>query len=81
VMAFARFAEEHGLDPAAGSQCFFNKSRAFNANESVFRRKPAAKSHAELLEPAIVAAGEQRGIASRASAASSFSGSCHHCGA
>jgi hypothetical protein len=81
VMAFARFAEEHGLDAAAGTQRFFDQASAFDADEPILRREPAAKSHTELLEPAIVAAGEQRGIASRASAASGFSGSCHHCGA
>jgi hypothetical protein len=80
-MTFAGFAKEHGLDAAARPQRFFDEPRAFDADKSIRSREPAAKSHAELLEPAIVAAGEERGITSRASAASGFSGCGHHCGA
>jgi hypothetical protein len=81
MMTFARFAEEHGLDAAAGTERFFDEPGTFNADESILRREPAAKRHAELLEPAIVSASEQRGITSRASAASGFSRRGHHRGA
>src|SRR6266851_6992875 len=61
VMTFAGFAEEHGLNAATGAQRFFDEPDALNADETVFRRQAPAQSHAELLEPAIVAAGEERG--------------------
>jgi hypothetical protein len=80
VMALAGFAEEHGLNAAAGTQGFFDKAGAFDADESAFCGQAAAKSHAELLEPTIVAAGEERGIARGASVASGFSGRGHHRG-
>jgi hypothetical protein len=70
VMAFAGFAEEHGLNAATGTESFLDEPQALDAHEAVFRGQAAAQSHAELLEPAIVAAGEQRGLASRASATS-----------
>ena len=81
MMAFAGFAKEHSLDAAAGTQSLFNKPRTFNADESVFRGEAAAQSHAELLEPAIIAASEQRGIPSGASVTSGFSWRGHHRGA
>src|SRR5260370_38386345 len=59
VMAFAGFAEEHSLNAATGTQRFFDEPDALNADESVFRGQAAAQSHAELLEPAIVAAGKE----------------------
>src|SRR5260370_26030499 len=59
VMAFAGFAEEHGLNAATGAQRFFDEPDALNADETVFRRQAPAQSHAELLEPATVAAGEE----------------------
>src|SRR5882724_123216 len=80
VMAFAGFAEEHGLDAAAGAQRFFNEPGALDPNESIFRGEAAAESHAKLLEPAIVAACEERRLTNRASVASGFSGRGHHRG-
>src|SRR5438094_9893684 len=62
VMAFAGFAEEHRLNVAAGTQGLFDKPNALNADEAVFRGEPAAQSHAELLQPTIVTAGQQRGL-------------------
>src|SRR6266851_2463228 len=62
VVAFAGFAEEHGLNAAAGTQRFFDEPHTLDADEAVFRGKAAAQSHAELLEPAIVAAGKERGL-------------------
>jgi hypothetical protein len=80
VMTFAGFAEEHGLDAAAGAQGFFDEAGTFDADESAFGWQSAAQSHAEFLEPAIVAAGEQRGLTRGASVASGFSGRGHHRG-
>jgi hypothetical protein len=51
------------LDRTAGTQGFFDEARAFDAHEPALRGQPAAESHAELLEPAIVAAGKKRGLA------------------
>src|SRR6266478_6414724 len=74
VMAFTGFAEEHGLNAAAGTQRFFDEAHAFNANEAAFRGQAAAESHAELLEPAIVAACQERGRTFGASITSGFAG-------
>src|SRR5260370_13935030 len=60
AMAFAGFAEEHSLNGAAGTQGFFDQTNAFDADEAVFGGQAAAQSHAKLLEPAIVAAGQKR---------------------
>ncbi len=79
-MALAGFAEEHGLDAAAGTQRFFDEPDAFNADESVLCGQAAAESQAELFEPAIVAAGEERGVTRGPSVASGFSWRCHHRG-
>ena len=81
VMAFSGFAEKHRLDAAAGTQRFFDKAGSFNTDESILGREPPAKSDAEFLEPTIIAAGEQRVITGSSSAASGFSGCCHHRGA
>ena len=81
VMAFARFAEEYCLNVATGTQRFFDEPNALDANEAAFRRQAAAQSHAELLEPAIVAAGEECGFTSRASVTSSLARRCHYRGA
>jgi len=79
VMALAGFAEEPRADAAPGTKRFFDESHAFHANEAVFRRQTAAQSHAELLEPAIVAAGEERrAIHGRAVIASSFARCSHY---
>jgi hypothetical protein len=57
VMAFAGFAEEHGLNAAGGTQRFLDEADALDADEAVFRGQAAAQCHTELLEPAIIAAG------------------------
>jgi hypothetical protein len=80
VMAFTGFAEEHGLDAAAGTQRFFDKPGAFNADESVLCGQAAAESQAELFEPAIVTASKERGLTCGANIASGFSGRGHHRG-
>src|SRR5882672_10451264 len=78
VMAFAGFAEEHGLDGATRKQRFFDEAGSFDADESIFRGEAAAERHAELFEPAIVAAADERGLIARAGATSGFSRRCHH---
>src|ERR1700737_637835 len=80
VMAFSGFTEEDGLDAATGTQSFFDEPDTLDANEAVFRGQTAAKSHAKLLEPAIVAAGEQRGLTCGASVTSGLAGRGHHRG-
>ena len=59
VMPLAGLAEEHGLDGTAGAQRFFDEADAFDPDEAAFRGQAAAERHAKLLEPAIVAAGEE----------------------
>jgi hypothetical protein len=78
VVAFAGFAEKHGLDAAAGKQRFFDEPYPLDTDESMFRREAAAERQAKLLEPAIVAAGEERGLTSMACVARGFSGRGHH---
>ena len=80
VMAFAGFAEEYSLNGASGTKRFLNKPHALDADEAAFRGQAAAESHAELLEPSIIAAGEERGLAARASVTSRFAGRGHHRG-
>src|SRR5260370_16604457 len=80
VMAFAGFAEEDGLNAATGTQSFFGEPDTFDANEAVFPGQAAAHSHAELLHPAIVAAGEERGLTRGAGVTSGFAGRNHHRG-
>jgi hypothetical protein len=77
VMALAGFAKEHSLHAAPRTECFFDEPHALDANEAVFRGQTAAQSHAELLQPAIVAAGEKRRFACRARVASGFAESSH----
>src|SRR5690348_4567743 len=72
MVPLSGFAEEHGLNGAAGAQSFFDKARPLHSHEAGFRRQSAAKRHAELLEPAIVAAGEERRFARRTSVARGF---------
>src|SRR5258708_39687820 len=74
VMAFAGFAEEDGLDAATGTQSFFGEPETLDANEAVCRGQAAAQSHAELLEPAVVAAGEERGVTRGAGVTVGFGG-------
>ena len=59
AVAFAGFAEEDGFDAAGGAESFFDEARAFDADGAVFGGKSAAESDAELLEPAVFAAGEE----------------------
>ena len=80
VMAFAGFAKEYGLNAASGTQGLFHEADTLDADESVFRGKAASESHAEILEPAIVAACEERGLADGASATSGLAGRCHYRG-
>jgi len=61
AVAFARFAEEDGFDAAGGAESFFNEARAFDADGAVFGGKAAAEGDAELLEPAVIPAGEEVG--------------------
>jgi len=61
AMAFAGFAEEDCFDATSGAEGFFDKAGAFNADGTVFGGKAAAESDAELLEPAVLAAGEEVG--------------------
>ncbi len=77
VMALAGFAEEHRLDGAAGAQRFFDEADAFDSDEAVFRGQAAAEGKAKLLEPAIVAAGEQSGIVRRSRVTGGFAGRGH----
>lgn len=64
VVPLAGLAEEHGLDGTAGAQRFFDEADAFDPDEAAFRGQAAAERHAKLLEPAIVAAGEERRLPS-----------------
>ncbi len=58
VVALAGFGEEDGLDAAARAESFFDEADAFDADGAGFRGQATAKRHAEVLEPAIVAAGQ-----------------------
>ena len=69
-MTFAGFAEEHGLNAARGAQRFFDEPDAFDTDEPIFRGQSTTESHAKLLEPAIVAAGEECRLTCWASATS-----------
>src|SRR5712692_4835673 len=80
VMAFAGFAEKHGLNAAAGTQCFFDEPDALDADEAAFRGQAATQRHAELLEPVIVAAGEERGRTFGSRVTSGFSWRSHYRG-
>jgi hypothetical protein len=81
VMAVAGFTKEHGLDAASGTQGLFDEADTLDADESAFRGKAASESDAKILEPAIVAACKERGLADGASAASGLAGRCHYRGA
>src|SRR5712692_10155521 len=80
VMAFARLAEEHGLNAAPGAQRFFDEPDALDAHEAILRGQSAAQSHTEFLEPAIVATGEERRVIGAASVAGELSWRSHHPG-
>jgi hypothetical protein len=59
AMTLAGLAEENSFDAAARTKSFFDKTRAFNANGTAIGGQSAAKSHAEVLEPPVVAAGDE----------------------
>ena len=80
MMALAGFAEEHGLNAASGTQCFFDEPDALDADEAAFRGQAATQRHAELLEPVIVAAGEERGRTFGSRVTSGFSWRSHYRG-
>jgi len=61
AVAFAGFTEENSFDAAGGAEGFFDEAGAFNADGTVFGGKAAAQGDAELLEPAVFAAGEEVG--------------------
>lgn len=63
AVALAGFAEEDGLDAAAGMESLFDEADAFDADRAGFGGQAAAEGHAKGLEPAIVAARENRGCA------------------
>ena len=77
MVAFAGFAEEHSFDAAAGAKRFLDETDAFNADRAGFRGQTAAQRHAEFLEPAIVAAGEDARRSSAWGAAGGFAGGGH----
>ena len=77
VVALARFAEEHSLDRASGVQSFFDQASALHSDEAGFRRQAAAKRHAKLPQPAIIAAGEQRRFARGATTSRGFTRRSH----
>src|SRR5258708_18755593 len=76
-MALTRFTEEDGLDAASRAQGLFDEADAFDADVAGFGGQAAAKGHAKGLEPAIVATGENRWCARRASQTGVFAGSSH----
>jgi hypothetical protein len=61
TMAFTGFAEKDGFNAASGTESFFDEAGAFDADGTVFGGEASTESDAELLEPAIVAAGEEIG--------------------
>src|SRR5438034_11593910 len=61
----------------SGTQSFFDEADALDANESAFRGQAAAQGEAKLLEPAIVAAREERRIVGRSRVAGGFAGRGH----
>jgi hypothetical protein len=77
VMAIAGFTEKHGFDAATRAQSFFDEPDTLDAYESVLRGQAAAQGHAELLEPAIIAAGEERRVVRGTSVTGGFAGRCH----
>ena len=59
AVALAGFAEEDGFDLAAGFEGFCDETETFDAYAAGVGWEAAAEGDAELLEPAIVAAGEE----------------------
>src|ERR1700687_4981176 len=77
VMAIAGFAEKHCLNVATEAQSFFDDPDTLDAYESVLRGQATAQSHAKLLEPAIVAAGEERRVVRGTGVTRRFARRCH----
>src|SRR6267154_3365463 len=77
VVAFAGLAEEHGLHAAAGTERFLDEAYTLDANETALRGQAAAQGDAKLLEPTIVAAGDERGLACGARVTRGFACRCH----
>jgi hypothetical protein len=76
-MATSGFTEKHSFDAATRAQSFFDEPDTLDAHESVLCGQAAAQSHAELLEPAIVATGEERRVVRGTSVTGGFAGGCH----
>lgn len=72
AVTLAGFAEEYAFDATAGAKGFFDEADAFDADGAGLRGKTAAKCHTELLEPAVVAAGEDSGRGSACGVACGF---------
>jgi len=77
MMALSGFAEEHGLNAAAGAQPFCDDTDAFDSDEPALRSQAAAERHAELLKPAIIAAGKHSGFAGGTKIARGFTRRSH----
>src|SRR4029077_3437589 len=77
MVTFPGFAEEYSSYRATRTERLFNQPHAFNANEAIFRRQSTTKGHTKLLQPAIVAAGEECPFIRSASTASDFARRCH----
>jgi hypothetical protein len=77
-VTLAGFAEEHGVDGAAGTKGFLDQANAFDADEAAFGGQATAKGESKLFEPAIVATGEDRGIVGRLGVTSGFAGRGHN---
>jgi hypothetical protein len=77
VMTLAGFAEEHSLNRTAGTQRFFDETNAFHADEAALGGQAATERQAELLEPAILAAGKKRGVIRNSWIASGFARRSH----
>src|SRR5437660_2648521 len=78
MMSLTRFAKEHGLNPAAGTQRFFHQTHTLDADKAIFRWQAAAESYAEFFQPAIVPAGQQRGFTCSACISGGFSCCSHY---
>jgi hypothetical protein len=59
TVAFAGFAEEDSFDLAAGFESFCDEAETFDAYAARIGWEAASEGDAKLLEPAIVAAGEE----------------------
>ena len=78
AVALPGFAKQNRLDGAAGAQSFFDKPHSFDSDRAGFRRQTATQCDAELLEPSIIAAGEESGRSVSRSVASGFASGSHY---